>query len=73
MKNLNINEKINVRSNLNYKLRRITSELSRSYNLATGYKNDEKSKYTECLYYSVMPCNTQNQLLINSNFQRSFK
>lgn len=73
MKTLNINEKINVRSNLNYKSRRIYADLSRSYKIATGYKNDEKSKYTECLYYSVMPRNTQSQLLVNSNFQRSFK
>lgn len=73
METLNINEKINVRSNLKYTERRILSSLARSYSLATGYKNNIKSDYANCLYYSVMPCNTQNHLLINSNFQRSFR
>jgi hypothetical protein len=73
MKFLTINEKINVRSNMDFDLRRDNNCVKHCYNIAQGHKNNPKSMYFEgCLYYSVMPINTQLQLLRNRNFQRSF-
>jgi len=70
---LTINEKINVRSNMDFDLRKDKNCVIYSYNVAQGHKNNPKSMYFEgCLYYSVMPRNTQLQLLKNRNFQISF-
>lgn len=71
---LNINEKINVRSNMDYEFRRNKDLTVSRYAIAEQHKNNPKSMYYEgCLYFSVMPKNTQRQLLKNRNFQRSWK
>lgn len=74
MQNLNINEKINVRSNMDFEFRRSKDLTISRYKIAEQHKNNPKSMYYDgVLYYSVMPKNTQKQLLKNKNFQRSWK
>jgi len=74
MTTLNINEKINVRSNLKTSERRSISELQRSYRIGTMNKNCKFSGYNEgTLYYPVMPLRNVNQLTVNKNFQISYK
>jgi len=74
MNTLNINEKINVRSNLKFLERRSISDIQRSYRIGTMHKNDSFSGYDKnVLYYPVMPLINVNQLTVNKNFQISFK
>jgi hypothetical protein len=71
MEKLTINEKINVRSNMRTKERRDNETVKLSYERSIRNK---ATKYDGlCLWFYVMPCNNMNQLIINANFQRSFK